>query len=69
MSAEITDKFFVKNLDCASCAAKIERGLKKAEGVEDVTVDFANLMLCKIFIQIKIHIIYTVLADQALCSR
>ena len=45
MSAEITDKFFVKNLDCASCAAKIERGLKKVEGVEDVTVDFANLML------------------------
>jgi Cd2+/Zn2+-exporting ATPase len=45
MSAGITDKFYVKNLDCASCAAKIERGLKKAEGVEDVTVDFANLML------------------------
>ncbi len=45
MSAEITEKFHVKNLDCASCAAKIERGLKKVEGVDDVTVDFANLML------------------------
>ncbi len=45
MSAEITEKFHVKNLDCASCAAKIERGLKKFEGVDDVTVNFANLML------------------------
>jgi len=45
MSAEITEKFYVKNLDCASCAAKIERGLKQVEGVEDVTVDFASLML------------------------
>jgi Cd2+/Zn2+-exporting ATPase len=45
MSAEITEKFYLKNLDCASCAAKIERGLKQVEGVEDVTVDFAGLML------------------------
>jgi Cd2+/Zn2+-exporting ATPase len=45
MSAEITEKFYVKNLDCASCAAKIERGLKKVAGVDDVTVDFATLML------------------------
>ncbi len=45
MSAEITEKFHVNNLDCASCAAKIERGLKKVENVADVTVDFANLML------------------------
>jgi Cd2+/Zn2+-exporting ATPase len=45
MSAQITEKFYLKNLDCASCAAKIERGLKQVEGVEDVTVDFAGLML------------------------
>jgi len=45
MTAERTEKFHVKNLDCASCAAKIESGLKKVEGVEDVSVDFANLML------------------------
>ena len=45
MSAENREKFHLKNLDCASCAAKIERGLKKVEGVDDVTVDFANLML------------------------
>ncbi len=45
MSANRTEKFHVKNLDCASCAAKIERGLKKVEGVDDVTVDFATLML------------------------
>jgi Cd2+/Zn2+-exporting ATPase len=45
MSAEIAEKFYVKNLDCASCAAKIERGLKKVAGVDDVSVDFATLML------------------------
>ena len=45
MPAETTQKFHVKNLDCASCAAKIEGGLKKVEGVEDVAVDFASLML------------------------
>ena len=45
MSAEIAEKFYVKNLDCASCAAKIERGLKEVEGVDDVSVDFATLML------------------------
>jgi len=45
MSAEMAEKFYVKNLDCASCAAKIERGLKEVEGVDDVSVDFATLML------------------------
>jgi Cd2+/Zn2+-exporting ATPase len=38
-------RFSVKNLDCASCAAKIENGLKKVEGVDDAVVDFASLTL------------------------
>lgn len=39
------EKFYLKNLDCANCAAKIERGLNKLQGIEDATVDFANLTL------------------------
>ena len=27
-------RFSIKNLDCASCAAKIENGLKRVEGVD-----------------------------------
>ncbi|MCI8554652.1 MAG: hypothetical protein HFJ80_06885 [Clostridiales bacterium] len=30
----------LENLDCANCAAKIERELKKLEGVEDAAVSF-----------------------------
>ena len=40
-----TKRFSVKNLDCASCAAKIENGLKRVEGVEDAVIDFASLTL------------------------
>ncbi len=44
--AEIrTEKFSVKNLDCASCAAKIENGLKAVAGIDDAVLDFANLTL------------------------
>jgi Cd2+/Zn2+-exporting ATPase len=45
MTDLITEKYLIKNLDCASCAAKIENGLKKVEGVDDAAVDFANLTL------------------------
>jgi len=38
-------RFSVKNLDCASCAAKIENGLKRVEGVEDAVIDIASLTL------------------------
>ena len=41
----MVEKFLVKNLDCASCAAKIENGLNDLEGVEEAVVDFANLTL------------------------
>jgi Zn2+/Cd2+-exporting ATPase len=38
-------RFSVKNLDCPSCAAKIENGLKLVEGVDDAVIDFASLTL------------------------
>jgi Cd2+/Zn2+-exporting ATPase len=40
-----TEIFNVKNIDCASCAAKIENGLNALDGVNDAVVDFANLTL------------------------
>ncbi|MDF1611365.1 heavy metal translocating P-type ATPase [Stygiobacter electus] len=35
-------KYQLKNIDCASCAAKIEEGVAKLEQVKFVSVDFAN---------------------------
>ncbi len=35
-------KYRIKNLDCASCAARIEEGLRKLEDVKFVAVDFAT---------------------------
>ena len=40
-----TEIFSVKNIDCASCAAKIENGLKSLDGINDAVLDFANLTL------------------------
>jgi len=39
------EKFHISNLDCASCAAKLEAGLRQVQGVSDAVVDFANLTL------------------------
>ena len=33
-------KFKLEDLDCANCAAKMEEGIKKIEGVNDATVSF-----------------------------
>jgi len=38
-------KFRLKNMDCAACAAKLEHGLNKADGVDDAVVDFVNQTL------------------------
>jgi len=38
-------KYQLKNIDCASCAANIENGLKKLEEVKFVSVNFANSSL------------------------
>ncbi len=32
--------FRLKDLDCANCAAKMERKIKKVDGVNDVSVNF-----------------------------
>ena len=45
MAQILTERFGVKNIDCASCAAKIEQGLKAVDGVDDAVLDFANLTL------------------------
>lgn len=33
-------KFKLQDLDCANCAAKMEDGIKKIEGVNDANVNF-----------------------------
>lgn len=38
-------RYDVRDLDCAACAAKIERELNKTEGVDEAVLDFANLTL------------------------
>ena len=38
-------KYKLKNIDCASCAANIENGLKKLDEVKFVSVNFANSLL------------------------
>ncbi|MBR0384255.1 MAG: heavy metal translocating P-type ATPase, partial [Eubacteriaceae bacterium] len=39
----VTQKIYdIKGLDCADCASKIERGLSKIEGIEDVSVVYAT---------------------------
>ena len=45
MDTTETVKYTVKNLDCANCAAKIENGLKRLKGVDDVSLDFASQTL------------------------
>lgn len=36
----MTKQFKLSDIDCANCAAKIERGIKKIKGVEDASVVF-----------------------------
>lgn len=38
-------RFTVKNIDCASCAAKIEQGLNAVDGVDEAILNFANQTL------------------------
>ena len=33
-------KFKIKGLDCANCAAELERAIKKVDGVESVSISF-----------------------------
>lgn len=45
MQALAMKRYQVRNLDCAACAAKIENGLRRTEGIEEVVLDFAGLIL------------------------
>ena len=38
-------KFKLTDLDCANCAAKMEAGIKKIDGVKDATVSFMTQKL------------------------
>ncbi|WP_297135257.1 cation transporter [Terrisporobacter sp.] len=38
-------KFRLEGLDCANCASKIENAIKKADIVENATVDFMTTKL------------------------
>ena len=33
-------KFKIKGLDCANCAAELERDIQKVDGVENVSISF-----------------------------
>jgi copper chaperone CopZ len=37
--------FKLQNLDCANCAAKMESGIKKIEGVQEASVSFLTQKL------------------------
>lgn len=39
----------LEDLDCANCAAKMEAGIKKLDGVEDATVSFLTQKMTVIF--------------------
>lgn len=45
MSNNGIEKYSITNIDCASCAAKIEGNIQKLEGVSYVSLDFANQTL------------------------
>ena len=38
-------KFKMENLDCAHCAAKMEEGIKKIDGVNEVSINFMTQKL------------------------
>ena len=38
-------RYDIKGLDCAHCAAKMEEGIKKLEGVIDVSISFMTQKL------------------------
>lgn len=38
-------KFKMKGLDCANCAAELERAIQKIDGIESVTINFMTLKM------------------------
>ena len=43
----MTKKYLLQGLDCANCAAKIERAVAKIKGVDEANVNF---MTCKLMV-------------------
>ena len=41
----MTKIYKLENLDCANCAAKMERGIQAIDGVQDCTVSFMTQKL------------------------
>ncbi len=41
----MTKNFRLNGLDCANCAAKMERGIRKIDGVQEAGVNFLTLKL------------------------
>ena len=41
----MTKTFRLKNLDCANCAAKVERAVNKLDGVSSASVNFFALKM------------------------
>lgn len=35
-------KFKIKGLDCANCAAELERAIQKIEGIKEVSISFLS---------------------------
>lgn len=38
-------KFTLENLDCANCAAKLEEGIRKINGVKEVSIHFMTQIM------------------------
>ena len=38
-------KFKMKGIDCANCAAELERAIQKIDGIESVTINFMTLKM------------------------
>ncbi len=49
----MTKNFRLNGLDCANCAAKMERGIRKINGVQDAGVNFLTLKLSLTFDETK----------------
>ena len=43
-------KYTMENLDCAHCAAKMEEGIKKIDGVTDASISFMTQKLIIYFL-------------------
>ncbi|NLO39233.1 MAG: heavy metal transporter [Ruminiclostridium sp.] len=41
----MTNKFILQGLECSNCAAKMERAIKKLDGVTQATVNFLTQKL------------------------